>query len=103
MLSNSSILSASAAPVNTNSAVLSPASLSRVSPSPLVIPNQSPRARLLASSNQQRGTYGLDNSRQVFIYLFTHLAKNNKIITEVRHYINKIIIKMCPSELAWKS
>ena len=26
----------------------------------------------------------------LFIYLFTHLAKNNKIITKVRHYINKI-------------
>ena len=27
----------------------------------------------------------------LFIYLFTHLAKNNKIITKVRHYINKIL------------
>ena len=31
------------------------------------------------------------NTFYLFIYLFTHLAKNNKIITKVRHYINKIL------------
>ncbi|XP_072050483.1 uncharacterized protein [Amphiura filiformis] len=59
VLANSSIIStaatrssaASVSDVSRNP--LSPASLSRVSPSPVIIPNQSPRARLIAANQQK--------------------------------------------------
>ena len=50
------------------------------------------------SFGRERALYQLIGSKKAqiqtlrdHIYLFTHLAKNNKIITKVRHYINEIL------------
>ena len=42
-------------------------------------------------ANLQTTMLGKSADNIVFIFIYTNLAKNNKIITKVRHYINKII------------